>query len=584
MAKGCKVNCKINKHLLPLKALLFLYNGAYACLLPYLTVHMRQIGISVEETAIIHSIIPISAFSGPPVAGYFADKFGGYKVILILSLVANALFHTALLGVPNVSTEILRPLDEIRFVPGKEPSLTIVQCPGADDCQFAINVSLRGDLKYFNCQNECPYSGPPEDAVENATYPVRLIASSACRRLDPSGCQYDVHRIELINETAIPLTPFLPYGTNSSCSQHIKCSIELEKNPLSNEKVCEIHHGNKSMTFWLYLILRVFASAFLSSCLSLLDATALVMTKEHDAEYGRQRLWSILATSMFPPLAGILVDYSSLLHGYNDYSPTFFTFDVLILCTVLLTCRLDLHIKWESDTNMKDFFRLLKKLEIFMMLVCILVLGSMWGFIETFLYWYLLDLGSPKYLLGLTLTVGSGISVPVMYTAEKIVNKIGHSNCLGAACIIYCLRYLGYSIIQNAWWALIFEVLEMFTINLMWVAAITYAASLAPESLLATMQGMICGIHYGIGRGIGSCVGGFLMQYYGPRYAYQCMGIGCAVFGLGYTMFSLTYLKRQRIHREREKEIQLARNAARRQSELHVMVNHHSEQEKQNND
>lgn len=45
------------------------FHEAYACLLPYLAVHMRQIGISVEETAIIHSIIPIASFSGPPVVG-----------------------------------------------------------------------------------------------------------------------------------------------------------------------------------------------------------------------------------------------------------------------------------------------------------------------------------------------------------------------------------------------------------------------------------------------------------------------------------------------------------------------------------
>lgn len=54
--------------------------------------------------------------------------------------------------------------------------------------------------------------------------------------------------------------------------------------------------------------------------------------------------------------------------------------------------------------------------------------------------------------------------------------------------------------ISNAWWALAFEVLEVFTIHLMWVAAITYGAALSSESVLATVQGTICGVHYGIGE------------------------------------------------------------------------------------
>ena len=86
---------KVNKSLLPLKLVLFTYYGgkfafifiiciyfivalhyfiaiifvAAACILPYLTVHMRQIGITVEETAIIYAVLPIVGFLGPPTAG-----------------------------------------------------------------------------------------------------------------------------------------------------------------------------------------------------------------------------------------------------------------------------------------------------------------------------------------------------------------------------------------------------------------------------------------------------------------------------------------------------------------------------------
>lgn len=572
---------KTNKHLLPLKGVLFFYNGAYACLLPYLAVHMKQIGITVEETAIIHSIIPLSAFSGPPVAGFLADKFGGYKVILIFSLIFNAAFHTALLTVPPVETVFTTPLDELQFPFSSEPFLRVNTCEGSADCQLLLNGTIGGHILLNECRVTCAYGGnghveestarprcrhnetlecgPPYDDDDGPRIDLRI--SSACRRIDRTGCSYDIHEMRYSSEVegggAVIRSPLTIPG--AGCT--VVCPLSLDENNLASEKKCEHELGNKSLTFWMYLVLRVLASAFLSSCLSLLDTTTLVMMKAHDGEYGKQRLWSILSTAVFPPIAGILVDYASHLKGYSDYSPTFFMFDGLILITVLLAFRLDVHIKMESDTKVKDVLKLLRSFEVCMLLVAVLVLGTMWGYIETFLYWYLLDLGSPRYLLGLTLTVGSGISVPVMYAAEAIVNKVGHANILVGACFMYCFRYMGYSFIYDAWYALVFECMEVFTIHLMWVAAITYGAALSPEGLLATVQGTICGVHYGMGRGMGSFIGGLLMHNFGTRYAYRCMGIGCAVFGAFYCLYSLTYIrhKNRKLHvqKERARQMQL---------------------------
>lgn len=48
---------------------------------PYLTIHMRELGINVEETAIMSGITPVVSILMPPIAGLIADKIGNYKVI-----------------------------------------------------------------------------------------------------------------------------------------------------------------------------------------------------------------------------------------------------------------------------------------------------------------------------------------------------------------------------------------------------------------------------------------------------------------------------------------------------------------------
>jgi len=162
------------------------------------------------------------------------------------------------------------------------------------------------------------------------------------------------------------------------------------------------------------------------------------------------------------------------------------------------------------------------------------VLGTMWGFVEVFLYWYLLDLNSPKYLLGLTLTVGSGIGVPVLFFAETIIQKVGHVNVVFTAFIFYCIRYIGYSFIYNPWWCLIFDAMEIFTLHVMWVAVVKYGRMLAPKALIATMLGAIGGTHYGVGRGSGSLIGGLMMGSFGARDTFRYMGIAAATAGIIY--------------------------------------------------
>lgn len=41
---------------------------------------MRELGINVEETAIMSSVIPVIAILMPPLAGMIADKIGNFRV------------------------------------------------------------------------------------------------------------------------------------------------------------------------------------------------------------------------------------------------------------------------------------------------------------------------------------------------------------------------------------------------------------------------------------------------------------------------------------------------------------------------
>ena len=74
----------LNMNLLPLKITLFFFNGASFAIMPYLTIHMKDIGINDVDIALMYAILPFCVFIAPPVVGFFADKLGNYLIMTMM--------------------------------------------------------------------------------------------------------------------------------------------------------------------------------------------------------------------------------------------------------------------------------------------------------------------------------------------------------------------------------------------------------------------------------------------------------------------------------------------------------------------
>lgn len=53
---------------------------------------------------------------------------------------------------------------------------------------------------------------------------------------------------------------------------------------------------------------------------------------------------------------------------------------------------------------------------------------------------------------------------------------------------------------RNPWWCFPFEAIEALAVHLMWIAAATYCAVLAPKTLLATLIGVLGMAHFSLGN------------------------------------------------------------------------------------
>jgi len=69
--------------------------------------------------------------------------------------------------------------------------------------------------------------------------------------------------------------------------------------------------------------------------------------------------------------------------------------------------------------------------------------GTAWGYIESFLFWLIQDLGGSRSLMGITVAVGGIAGIPLLALSGPIISKIGHANVLFIGFVFYAIRLCG---------------------------------------------------------------------------------------------------------------------------------------------
>ena len=133
--------------------------------------------------------------------------------------------------------------------------------------------------------------------------------------------------------------------------------------------------------------------------------------------------------------------------GSPDYSVVFYMADVLFVIVIFLVSRLEVAVeKVEGDFG-ANFKKLLRLVDVNVFLVMMLFLGTCWGFLESYLFVYLMEMEASSYLLGMTVTLGCVVGLPFLYVSDTLVRKVGEINIIIIAFLIYCVRFIGYSFI-----------------------------------------------------------------------------------------------------------------------------------------
>lgn len=243
---------------------------------------------------------------------------------------------------------------------------------------------------------------------------------------------------------------------------HANSSTKMRLEGYSNDCIlqkCQFRYGGPEVcspdykesddkTFWIYFVLRFTATIMMTVGVTIMDPIALAMIEKYGGDFGKERLFSSLGMALFSPISGGLIDIFSQTLGYTDYSAAFFTFDILLIITSMTVFFMPLESQIPADNIFYDLVNIIKMPHVVVFIIFLFILGNLWGFIESYLFFYLRDLGAANYLLGVTVTVGTLSSLPFLYGAENITKRIGHVNIIVLAFFAHAARLFGYSLIE----------------------------------------------------------------------------------------------------------------------------------------
>ena len=157
----------------------------------------------------------------------------------------------------------------------------------------------------------------------------------------------------------------------------------------------------------------------------------------------------------------------------------------------------------------------------------------------SFLFVYLKEMNAPSSLLTLSIVITALTAMAFFAYSHAVVRLIGGKwRAILFSLIVYFVRYLGVSFIQNPWLVLLLQPLHALSTDLFVTTGLLYLKETSPLPVFTSMVSIFNTIHYGLGTFVGSSISGVIFQRYGGRALFQIT----ALLSLGWFCLALVYV------------------------------------------
>lgn len=454
----------INRSLLHCKLLYFCYNSALGALWPYLPLYFKQLFLTPRQVGTIVASRTFVQFLCVPFWTGIADKYSRHKMILLLAIFSWLISTMALL-----------------IVPAEQP-------------KACFKMGLKRTAE--------------NDNLEQAWFDFNLVNSLSFNRL-----QEDSKHAKREMNQVIKL-----YNTNSSNFTPKYSAYDPDQHVLDSSRL-----------YLLLLCITIFGMMISAPSLILVDICTLQRLKGKTQHYGRQVLWGSVGFGLFAFTIGTAVNF---IHSTNqctkkvdfNYVPCFYVFAFFMTITLVIGSQFSFEYDKENAERPSFLKGLqsIRDIQLASLLAIAFYCGMGSGFISTFLFWHLREMGGMQLLMALVTLLNSTAEVLFYLLSDRIIHCIGHFRVIYIGLLCFAIRFFYYSFLREPWLVLPIEITHGMTSAAIRAALVSY---LGKENRSNTvLQGLFNGVHSGLGFSIGGLTGGIMVHEFGHSTTFLIFG------------------------------------------------------------
>ncbi|XP_072550051.1 major facilitator superfamily domain-containing protein 6-like [Salminus brasiliensis] len=523
----------------------FLHCCASGCLLPFLTLYLRHLGLTAAMTGIVMAVRHLVALTWRHVSSTLARRHNKRRMVIICSVILSAIAPLVLLLFPPTGTSTESGRCNISQLNANHTIYPTTLEPQTTPHKFSTPImrftESHAESEYRPAQaiNTLPYSSTQGTADMHT---VEASSDKTSSKRDGQG--------PLEMQTAQVHSPER-VGRSLRKREEKQEGIDMVRSEfLGSLKVMDAQH---QMFFLVIIIVSVWevmaaplewtADDGLHEYLDFVDATD---------RHGTVKPWRLLGTAGGMGSTGILV---SILYCLTGTVLHFYAYAMLMLVIVPIAALLPLYRHKRErlpGSGLKALQLVRGDSRALLCAVSALLTGMAGSVVSDFLLWQMQDRSATELQMGITLALAPLCQVtfaPLNRTVTRFLKS--HGRLLLLAILGLCLQCLYYSFLWTPWAAVPAQILAGLSTGALWWSVEAQCVDIASPGTERAVYRVFETLSLDLGAGIGSLVGGFVVQTFGLGVLFQGTAVMLALWCIALAVLQWRIPRQRRINYSR---------------------------------
>lgn len=503
----------------------FLYSCAIGCLLPFLTIYFRYLGLTAFMTGTIMAVKHLVALVWRPLACVLARRHNKRRMVITGSLICSTAAALALLLFPHTgqSTESrscnISQLNVVHELSLGKPKTTEKLPP----VTYSTEHKMRPTQEHNNTEHI-------------PAMPLNISAFQNNQSTTVTTTSIQTHRQESSETKKVQMpSPVKRSVSLTKREQKQQRMADIQYEFLGSLKVMDMQHQMFFLVMIIIILWEILAAPLmwtaddgLHEYLDFVDAT------EH---HRAVKPWRLLGTAGGMGCCAILV---SILYCLIGTVLHFYTYALLMVLTVLLVAFLPLYRHKREHVpgaGLKALHLVRGDSQALLCAITALLTGMAGSAVSDFLLWQMQDHNATELQMGITLAV-----VPLCQAAFAPLNGCltrllkFHGRLLPLGIMGLSLQCLSYSFMWTPWIILPSQVLAGISIGALWWSLEAQSTDIASPGTELAVKRVFEALYMDLGAGLGSVVSGSVVQKFGINVLFQgtaaMLGVWCITLAM----------------------------------------------------